>query len=133
MTMIDKAAAAFREADARVTVDRTDKLAHFNVTEALVLPTAMGKTDTAQLPWVQHAKGIRHDKAVVMRDQIGGRNGVEAVLQEMISVKVLTIALINCGAPIPAARGLAEKLLPAIILLLQSDAEGGGDQIVIHG
>lgn len=121
--MIDDAAAAFRAADARYLVDRTDKLGKFNVTEE------QGDDRTM----VMHAEHIRHDDATALRDALGGRDGVQAVLQEMISVRVLTIALINCGAPIPAANPLAVKLLPAIILLLQSDAQGGGDAVTIHG
>lgn len=120
MPMIDDAAAAFRRADARYTVDRTDRLAKFNVTE-----------DMGEGNMVMHAEHIRHDDATTLRDQLGGAAGVTAVLQEMISVRVLTVAIANCGAPIDRAKALADKLLPAIILLLESDALGGGDAVLL--
>lgn len=120
--LIDQAAAAFRKADTRYLVDRTDTLGKFNVTSEI----GEGKME-------MHAEKLRHDQALQLRDTLGGRDGVQAVLEEMISVKVLTIALINCGAPIPAAKPLAGRLLPAIILLLQSDTEGGGSEVLVHG
>lgn len=111
--LIDDGAAAFRRADTAVTVDRTDTLAKFNVTEA------------QEGGVLVHAEGIRHDDAVALRDQIGGRNGAQALLQEMISVRLLTVALINCGAPVPSAKPFAENLLRGIIDLLADDAHVG--------
>lgn len=110
--LIDDGANAFRKADTAVTVDRTDKLAHFNVTEKVE------GTDNL----LMHGEGLRHDRALALRDQIGGRNGAQALLQEMISVRLLTVALINCGSPVPAAKPLAENLLRGIIDLLADDA-----------
>lgn len=119
MLKIDKAAAAFRAADVRYTVERTDKLGKFNVVE-----------NHGDDKITMHGEHMRHDQALVLRDALGGRDGTTAALQEMISIPVLTVALTNCGAPRNACLPLARQLLPAIIDLLESDAEGKGGNII---
>lgn len=61
-----------------------------------------------------------------MRDDAVIAAKLTAAMQEMISVRVLTIGMINAGAPPPGAKALSERLLPAMVDLWAVEEGGHG-------
>lgn len=87
---IDNAAAAFRQAADNYSVERLPDV------EGLRAYCVMEATGH-ELPSVQHGENMSRADADALKDQLAGRDGVTAVLREMISPIVLTAALDKAG------------------------------------
>lgn len=107
--LIDDAAAAFRKSKVRYTIERS-------------------LVDRAK--WVvkdpdgtRRCSGLGHTyeecQKMIADQQL--KDGITAALQEMISVRVLTMAIINTGAPLASAKPFATALLPEIVKLAASE------------
>lgn len=112
--LINKALAAFRATNPTYTVERslvnTDKWV-LKDAEGVRLTSGLGHTR-------QEVEAIKND--AILRAKIA------SAMQEMISVKTLTMAMMLAGAPDAGARGLAVKMLPRLIDIIGSDNEEGG-------
>lgn len=117
--LIDDAANAFRKAagEGRYTKERSLVNA-----KGWVVKDAEGTRLT-------DGEGLSQSEAEEAIIHLEVKDGITAAMQEMISVRVLTMALINCGAPPPSALPLAKKLLPAIIRLAASE---GDEQVLVN-
>ncbi|WLJ71099.1 hypothetical protein [Sphingomonas phage Carli] len=116
--LIDDAANAFRKAAAN---DRYTKERSLVNAKGWVVKDGEGNRYTSGM-------GVPQSEAEELIIHLEVKDGITAAMQEMISVRVLTMALINCGAPAPSALALANKLLPAIITLAASE----GNEILIE-
>ncbi len=117
--LIDDAANAFRKAagEGRYTKERSLVNA-----KGWVVKDQDGERYTSGM-------GVSQSEAEEAIIHLEVKDGITAAMKEMISVRVLTMALINCGAPPPSALPLAKKLLPAIIDLAASE---GTEQIIVN-
>lgn len=118
--LIDDAANAFRQAAATGRYTKERSLVN---AKGWVIKDQEGNRYTA-------GTGVSQSEAEEMIIHLEVKDGLTAAMQEMISVRVLTMALINCGAPIQSANALAKNLLPAIITLAASE---GDETVLIEG
>lgn len=107
--LIDKAASAFRAARGRYTISRS-----------LANHSGFVVMDEERTKYTD-GMGVSRSDAEAIRDDLDIKAGITAALPEIVSVRVLTMALINCGAPIGSARALAANLVPAIVELAAAD------------
>ena len=113
--LIDQAAAAFRASTRDYTIERSLVNA-----KNWIIKDAEGNR-------ISSGVGHSYDECVKMVEDQQLKDGITAAMQEMISVRVLTVALMNCGAPPNSALSLAQNLLPAIITLAASE----GDEVIL--
>lgn len=113
--LIDDAAAAFLAAGQDYTIERSLVNA-----KGWVVKDAEGNRLCSGM-------GHSHDECVKMVEDQTLKDRITAAVSEMISVRVLTVALMNCGAPPQGALSLAQNLLPAIIKLASTE----GDEVLV--
>jgi hypothetical protein len=111
--LIDNAVAAFRAAE---VPDLTIARSLVKAGNWIIVDSQQNRITRGTGHSLEECRQMREDAILAAR--------LTAAMQEMISVKVLTMALINCGAPIPSAHPLAKNLLPAIVdLASQEDTD----------
>lgn len=101
--LMNKALTAFRATDPGYTVDRS-----IVNSEKWIVKNPKGERVTSALGHTkQEAWAIRND--AILREKL------VAAMQEIISVKTLTLAMMLAGAPDAGARALAANMLPKLI------------------
>lgn len=107
--LMNKALTAFRGTNPQYTVEKS-----LVNRDRYVLKDADGARLTSGLGLTrQEVEGIKND--AILRAKIA------AAMQEMISVKTLTMAMMLAGAPDAGARALAVRMLPNLIALIGSE------------